>query len=306
MSEHVRLFALEAHSFLRLEGRSLRYERNRVLAGIPVVVVRHQLGEMLDVGRILGDEAAVGCAGHRRQQRREAGISAEDLDDEKALVGPGRGAQPVRELDRARDAGTEADAVIAAVHVVVHRLRDGDDVYPFIVQAFAVAERVVASDRDQYVDSDVLEVQEHVLRDVVDRLVVAGEMRRHARAWQVAWPRSRGVEESAARAAGAIHDGLRELLHAFGVVGAVVPVVVDESRPTAPNADNAVTFAQRADRDRPDRRIETGDVAAAGENRDCWLVPRHGSKAIGEAGRSSDSSYRCASQPTEMQWKRHA
>jgi len=98
---------------------------------------------------------------------------------------------------------------------------------PSSCRALAVAERVVASDRDQYVDSDVLEVPEHVLRDVVDWLVVAGEMRRHARAWQVAWPRSRGMEESAAGAAGAIHDGLRELLHAFGVVGAVVAVVVD-------------------------------------------------------------------------------
>ena len=50
------------------------------------MVIDHQLGEMLDVGRVLGDEAAVGGASHRRQQRREARVPAENLDDEKPLV----------------------------------------------------------------------------------------------------------------------------------------------------------------------------------------------------------------------------
>src|SRR6267143_777756 len=97
------------------------------------------------------------------------------------------------------------------------------------------------------------------------------------------------MEESAPGAASAIHFGFRQLLHTFGVVGAIVPIVVDESRPPSPNADNAVTFAQRANRDRPDCWIETGDVAAAGENRDC-LITRHAFKIIAEAGRSSERS----------------
>ncbi len=50
------------------------------------MVVDHQLGEMLDVGRILGDEAAVGCTRHRRQERSEAGVPAKDLDHEESLV----------------------------------------------------------------------------------------------------------------------------------------------------------------------------------------------------------------------------
>src|SRR5882762_3388260 len=90
--------------------------------------------------------------------------------------------------------------------------------------------------------------------------------------------RARGVEESAAGAAGAIHFGLCQLLHAFGVVDAFVAVVVDESRPATPKADDAVSFAQRADRYRPDCWIETGDVAAAGENRNCRFVIRHAPK----------------------------
>src|ERR1700680_3575157 len=99
----------------------------------------------------------------------------------------------MRQLDRARDAGAEADAVVGTIDVVVHRLRDGDYLHPFVVQAFAVAERVVASDRYQYVDSDVLEVLEHVLRDVVNRFVVAGAMRTQAGPGKVARPRDRGL-----------------------------------------------------------------------------------------------------------------
>jgi len=82
------------------------------------------------------------------------------------------------------------------------------------------------------------------------------------------------VEEGAASATGTIHFRLRQLLHTFGIVGALLSVVADESGQASTEADDAVAFAQCADRDRSDRGIETGNVAAAGENRDCLLF-RH-------------------------------
>src|SRR4051812_20772485 len=125
---------------------------------------------MLDVGGVLGNETAVRGAGHRRQECGEARVSTEYLDDEKTLVRAGRSPQAVRELDRSRDAGAEADAVVGAVDVVVHGLRDRDDVYAFIVQTFSVAESVVAADGDQRIDTHVLEIAKHVLCNIVDRL----------------------------------------------------------------------------------------------------------------------------------------
>jgi len=47
---------------------------------------------------------------------------------------------------------------------------------------------------------------------------------------------------------------------------------------TAPDSHDAVTFAQCANCNRPDRRIETGDVTAAGEDRNRFLVVRHARK----------------------------
>ena len=107
---------------------------------------------------MLGDDASIGGAGHRRQERGEARVPAEDLDHEKPLMGAGRCAQPMRELDRARHAGAEADAVVGPVDVVVHRLRNGDDVHPFVMQTLAVTQRVVAADGNEHVDADVREM----------------------------------------------------------------------------------------------------------------------------------------------------
>src|SRR5712672_2423146 len=97
-------------------------------------------------------------------------------------------------------------------------------------------------------------------------------MRREPRLRQMTWPRTRGVQKSAAGSAGTIYLRLCQLLHTFGIVGALLPVVIDESGPPFPEADDAVAFAQRADRDRSYRGIETGNVTTAGENRDCSLL----------------------------------
>src|SRR6266513_779271 len=100
----------------------------------------------------------------------------------------------MRQLDRARHTGAEADAVIGAVDVVVHRLRNRDNTDAFVVESFAVAQRVVTTDRYQGIDPDVLEISEHVFRDVVDLLVVAAEVLRDSTLRQMTRSGPRGVE----------------------------------------------------------------------------------------------------------------
>ncbi len=77
---------------------------------------------------------------------------------------------------------------------------------------------------------------------------------------------ARGVEESAAGAAGAVDDIFGEQLEVIGVVGILVADDVDEAAPAAAQADDLVAFADRADGDGADGGIEAGDVASAGEN----------------------------------------
>ena len=97
--------------------------------------------------------------------------------------------------------------------------------------------------------------------------VVPAQMRRHALARQVARARPRGMQERAAGASRSIHIRFRQLLDVAGVVRAVVRHVVDQTGPPAANPNDPVSFAKRADRDRPDGGVEPRYVAASGENR---------------------------------------
>jgi hypothetical protein len=69
-------------------------------------------------------------------------------------VGAGGGAEAVDHLNRARDAGAETDAVVGARYVVVHSFGDADNLEPFFVEANTVAERVIAADGDERVDTE--------------------------------------------------------------------------------------------------------------------------------------------------------
>src|SRR5207249_640932 len=79
-------------------------------------------------------------------------------------------------------------------------------------------------------------------------------------------PHARGVEERAAGAAGAIHGRFGERENLLAVVRALFPRVVDQAAPTVTNADHFVAVAEGTNRDGADGGIETGDVAAAGED----------------------------------------
>src|ERR1017187_4217506 len=73
----------------------------------------------------------------------------------------------------ARDRRRKPDAILGVAHVVIHRLRDGDDLEALRVKARRIAQRVVAADRDQVIEPQRLHVLQHPAGHVVDH-------RRHA------------------------------------------------------------------------------------------------------------------------------
>lgn len=188
------------------------------------------------------------------------------------------------ELDGSRYTCTEPDAVIRAVYIVVHCLWTCDNVKPFVVQALAVAQRVVAANWNEDIDADVLEIPENVLRDVIDRLIVSIEMTRHSAEGQVARACSRRMKEGSTRSAGAIHYRFGQILNAFGIIRAVAAIVIDQPGPAASNTDYTITLAQCTDGNRSDCGIETGDVAAAGENCNRAFNGRHSTNLLKSTG----------------------
>ena len=261
-------FALEDHLAAR-EHRAFRNQQDGVLRRVAVPVRRQQFRQQLHVELDLGDDAAVGRAGHGRQHGREPGIAAEDLQHQEALVRAGRRAQRVGQRDGARDAGAEADAVVGARHVVVHGFGNAHHLEALFGQMHAVAQRVVAADGDQVIDAQPLQVLEHLRGHVVDFVgVFLFQVRRHFRCFHRAGAGARGVQERAARAPGPVDD-------LFAQVDVILVVVViflshrfGDALPAAAQANDLVALAQRANRYRTDCRVESGHIAASGQDAD--------------------------------------
>ena len=93
-------------------------------------------------------------------------------------------------------------------------------------------------------------------------------MKRNVGLLHFAWVGARAVQEGAPGAAGTVDDFLGEDLEVVGVVVFLLANNVDQATPAAADADDAVAFAQRADGDGADGRVQAGHVTAAGEDSD--------------------------------------
>ena len=205
-----------------------------------------------------------------RDQRGLAAVAPEQLDHGDPLVGAGARAEVVDELHAARDRGREADAVIGAVDVVVHRLRDRDHGHALVVHPQPVRERVVAADRDQHVDPDRLDHAQGVVGEVERPFAVDAvrEVRRHVLRPDAARVRARGVEERAAGAVDRAHRVLLERQEVPRLRGGVVRIVLEQRRPAAAEPDHLVPLVRDAVDDGLDARVEARHVAASGQDSD--------------------------------------
>src|SRR5258708_6595552 len=185
----------------------------------------------------------------------------------------------------AGDRGREADAVFGVANVVVHRLRDGDDLEAEFVELGRIPERVIAADSDQVFDAEPREVCQHL----------AGEVRRLGRDaalgtqgnWKVLADEMIGqllyfgrigaarVQHSAA----APVDGARVFtIQRHEVVrpaGRVLEVQVCEGLPTPAETDGLDVVLTAAISHALDDCVEAGDVAAARENADAFSRQAH-------------------------------
>src|SRR6266852_6443320 len=224
---------------------------------------------MLDIEFVFRNDAAIGGTGHSGKHGGEAGVASENFEDHETLVGAGGSAEAVDHLNGARDAGAEADAVVGAGDVVVHRFRDADNFETLLVQANSIAERVIAADGDERINAEPGEILEDFGSEVVflgGELVL--EMRRDAGLGHPAGIGTGRMEKGAAGAAGAINGLFVEKEEVVGVVVILRADHVHEAGPAVANADDLVAFANGAKSDAADGGIETGNIAASGKDAD--------------------------------------
>src|SRR5512143_629992 len=72
----------------------------------------------------------------------------------------------MNELHASSDRSAESYAVVGAEYIVVHCLRDGDDLDAFAMQPLTIAEGVITADRHKDLDSQIFEDSQHVRREV--------------------------------------------------------------------------------------------------------------------------------------------
>ena len=262
-----------------LGHRALGDGDHGVVRRVAFAVAGQKAGEAVHVEGHLGDDGAV----HRREQSgveaRTARVTAEELDDADALVRAQRRAEVGDHLDRARDGGREADAVVGAQDVVVHRLGNGDRRKALAAEALGERERVLAADRHEGVEAEVVEHADGVLGAVdfavvADRLVFGAHVRGHVGGLHGHRVGPRAVQHGAARAVDAPHGLVVERQREGGHGSRVVGVDAHDAGPAATQPDDLDAVVGCAADDRLDRDVQPGHVAAARQNADPRYV-RH-------------------------------
>ena len=176
----------------------------------------------------------------------QPGVATHHLDDECAVVRLGRGVQAVDRLGRDVDRGVEAERVVGGRQVVVDGLGHADDMHAAGEQLGRNAEGVFATDSDERIDAELVEVGRDRLEPAVD-LGRVGARRAEDRA-------------TARQDAPNLRDAERRGL------------TVDRAAPAVAKSDEvvAVLLDALAD-DGTDHRVQAGAVTTACEYSDAHL-----------------------------------
>src|SRR5205807_4794046 len=137
----------------------------RVVAWVRTLLLEEQLDQFVEIDLVLRYDASY-RGRVRGVERRKSGIAAKDAENANSLVRADSGALPLDGIAGAGDRGREADAVLGVADVVVHRLRDGDDLDAEFVELGRITERVVAADGDQVFDAEARKVGQHLASEV--------------------------------------------------------------------------------------------------------------------------------------------
>ena len=169
-------------------------------------------------------------------------MAAHDLHDAAALVRLHRIAQTVDALDGGVGGGIEADGIVRADDVVVDRAGNADDGHAEAGQILRAAERTVAADGDDAVESEQLAGVGGLLLPLLRAEFLAAG----------------GIEHSPA----AVDDAA----HAPGIERQ--NIAVNQSVPAAADADALDPETGGGARHGADGRVHAGGVAAGGEHAD--------------------------------------
>ena len=245
VTEGVPLLGRGCHRHRRLERPHLHAlcdnDDAEILAFTAAVM--QVLDDRLELGGKLRDDDHVGAAGQPSHHCDPSGIATHHLDNHDAMMGGGRGVQPIERLDHHADRGIESDAELGDGEVVVDRLRDADHRIVGLAHGRRDGQRIVAADRHQAVDAAAAQQPDDLL-DATFLLEGVGAGR---------------AKDGPPERQDATHRGRCQVLHVARS---------QQPGPAVLDAGDLESLLEGAAGDPPDGRVEPGRVATAGENAD--------------------------------------
>jgi hypothetical protein len=191
------------------------------------------------------------------------------------------------EVDGPADRRREADAVVGPEHVVVHRLRDRHDRNALGVEPKGERERVVAADRKERREPELAHHLQDVAGVIPRPLIVppVAEERRFVGRHHPRGVRARRVQERPAGPVDRPHDARIERDRVDLDGERVGRVDRQEPAPAAPDPDDLMPLRGGMVDGGLDARVQTRNVAAAGEDADLHgdRVRPTGARAVGPA-----------------------
>ena len=171
-----------------------------------------------------------------------AGVPAHHLDDDDPIVRVGRGVQAVDRVDGDLHRGPESEGDVGAREVVVDRLRDADHREGVVlVELVGDPEGVLAADRHEGVDPEILCRGKHLLRAAVTAVRIGAA----------------AAEHRSAQGQNAADPVLIQRNH----------VPLEQPPPAVADPDVFMVVSSDAGTDHaPDHGVEAGAVASAGED----------------------------------------
>ena len=206
----------------------------------------------------LGNQNHVAAAGDAGVQRDPAGVSAHHFQHEHPLVAGGRRVQAIEGVGRAVDRAIEAERERRGREVVVDRLGHADDRDAEFVELLGDRQRAVAADANQSFEVQLLDRR----GDAFEQLGLDFDAIVHADGGgEAALVRRAENRAALVEDAGRVLRRERDVLH--GIVEAFVALE---------KADAVVAEAPAGLRRAANHRVESGAVAAAGENADSFVA----------------------------------
>src|SRR5205823_4928119 len=147
------------------EVGSFREQHDGVVLRI-LTILNNQTCQGVDIGRYFRNQDAVSPCGNGSFKGGKARVTTKHTEKDSFAVRSGSGAYAIDKLCCSIDRCMEADTVVSARHIIVHRLGDAPDRDTFCREHGPVAQRIIATDDNEAIQFKKAQILYHLVGEI--------------------------------------------------------------------------------------------------------------------------------------------